>query len=557
VDSGGGPANAGGARFPARLTTTITSRENTTATARKRRVLGVDDDPVMRRLIEGYLRGNGYEVTLAASVSEARAALTAQGAGHFDCIITDFNMPGETGLDLLAWLKVRDPEVAAIMITAAGERQIIAESLRAGASNFLDKPMRLADLLKAVDEGSALTERRRDASKSVAEVRDVGRAHHRMISRLHRSGIGGLQMRHFPQHDAGGDFAVVFPLADRGALLIAADVSGHDIRAAFVSAYFQGLARGLLESNAPASRVLAQVNDYLVHEWNSDGAEVPTSLSVTAIQVDRSRGRAVVHNHGAPPVHHVSADGDVDVIHAGGGSPLGWFEDSGPGAEAEIPLDRGGWLAVWTDGLEEHAAKLGVDPWALAGVLQSTDEAGGRPEVLADAPDDIMLLWFPLGENAGAAPLWRPAVSASYHGGQAAEIDALQAQWELSLRLAAPGLSDDRICEVVLCLREAVLNALVHGCGGSRLKRAQVSIRVGAGTGAVRVLVDDPGNGHDFDWKRHTGTAAEQLDGRHRGLAFLNSFPSSISVGRNGASISMDFEPENTGPTPSSTRPRQ
>jgi hypothetical protein len=71
------------------------------------------------------------------------------------------------------------------------------------------------------------------------------------------------------------------------------------------------------------------------------------------------------------------------------------------------------------------------------------------------------------------------------------------------------------------------------------------------------VLVDDPGNGHDFDWKRHTGTAAEQLDGRHRGLAFLNSFPSSISVGRNGASISMDFEPENTGPTQSSTRPRQ
>lgn len=532
------------------MTKTTNNRDNGGTGVRRRRVLGVDDDPVMRHLIEGYLRANGYDVTVAANVPEARSTLTSRGPGHFDCIITDFNMPGETGLDLLSWLKERDPEVAAIMITAAGERQIIAESLRAGASNFLDKPIRLADLLRAVNEGAALTERRREASKSVAEVRDVGRAHHRMIGRLHRAGIEGLDMRHFPQHDAGGDFAAVFPLTDRGALLIAADVSGHDIRAAFVSAYFQGLARGLLESNVPTSRVLTLFNDYLVQDWNSDGVEVPTSLSVTAIQIDRKAGRAAIHNHGAPPVHHLSASGEVTVLHPGGGSPLGWFEDSASSAESVVQLDRGGWLVVWTDGLEEHASKIGVDPWALTAVLQTSSETGGRPEVLAEAPDDIMLLWFPLSETGPAQPEWRPVVSTSYHGGQSAEIDSFQATWEWSLRLCRSGLSDDRIYEIILCLREAVLNALVHGCVGDPSRRAQVSVLRRTGVGTIRAIVSDPGTGYDFDWKSHNETAAEHLEVHHRGLAFLNSFPSAVSIGRNGALISMDFEPEETASNP-------
>ena len=524
---------------------TISPRENPAGGPRRRRVLGVDDDPVMRHLIEGYLRANGYEVALAANVPEARNLVSSRGPGHFDCVITDFNMPGETGLELLTWLKEQDPELASIMITAAGERQIIAESLRAGASNFLDKPVRLAELLRAVNEGSALTERRREATKSVADVRDVSRAHHRMLGRVHRSGIAGLDLRHYPQHDAGGDFAVVFPLADRGALLIAADVSGHDIRAAFVSAYFQGLARGLLESKSAAGRVLSRFNDYLVREWNEDGTDVPTSLSVAAVEIDRSADRALVHNHGAPAVHHISDDGEVTVVHDGGGSPLGWFDDLSGVEASSVRLSGGGWLAFWTDGLEEHAAKLGVDPWALAGVLQSHDGGDGeRPEVLAEAPDDIMLVWFPLAEDGPAIPTWKPVIATTYHGGQVADIDSLQSHWEWSLRMGVPDLADDRMYEIILCLREAVLNALAHGCRKDPALRARIQVRRRTGSTAIRVVIQDPGEGHDFDWKGHNTTAAENLDDRHRGLAFLHNFPTSIQVEGNGAWITMDFEPE-------------
>lgn len=516
---------------------------------RRRRVLGVDDDPVMRHLIEGYLRANGYEVALAANVPEARSQLESRGRGHFDCVITDFNMPGETGLDLLVWLKGHDPELASIMITAAGERQIIAESLRAGASNFLDKPVRLADLLRAVNEGSALTERRREATKSVADVRDVSRTQNRMIGRLHRAGIEGLDLRHFPMHEAGGDFAAVLPLAERSALLIAADVSGHDIRAAFVSAYFQGLTRGLLESRSPASRVLAQFNDYLVKEWNDDGTDVPTSLSVVAVEIHRAEDRATVHNHGAPGIHRIADDGEVTLVHPGGGSPLGWFDDLAGSETAELRLSDGGWLVLWTDGLEEQAGKLGVDPWALACALRDAPSVEGqRPEILREAPDDVMLLWFPLAEGAVTAPAWKPVIATSYHGGQVGDIDLLQNQWEWSLKMAVPEMPEDRLYEIILCLREGVLNALNHGCRRDPALRTRVQVRRQTGGTSVRVVIQDPGNGHDFDWKRHNSTSAENLDDRHRGLAFLHSFPTAIQVERNGAWITMDFDSE---PTPS------
>ena len=58
----------------------------------------------------------------------------------------------------------------------------------------------------------------------------------------------------------GGDFINVLPIGDERFLFLAGDVSGHDVRAAFVSAYFQGMMRGLLEHNSSLQDVLQLFN---------------------------------------------------------------------------------------------------------------------------------------------------------------------------------------------------------------------------------------------------------------------------------------------------------
>jgi anti-sigma regulatory factor (Ser/Thr protein kinase) len=334
-----------------------------------------------------------------------------------------------------------------------------------------------------------------------------------------------------------------------GALLLSADVSGHDIRAAFVSAYFQGLARGLAESKTPTANVLDRFNRYLIDEWNGEGGDdVPTSLAVTAITIDRSAGNASIHNHGCPPVFHLSDSGEVTECHPGGGGPLGWFDDETPvSCETSVPLAKGGWLVLWTDGLGEHADKIGVDPWALADILDRSDDSKPRPPELLNAPDDVMLIRVPLRQPDKGPPPFRPLIVASYHGGLAARIDELQAVWESSLKLAARDVSEDRILEIILCLREAVLNALVHGCGEDPALQAHVSVTRSNETGELVATVRDPGPGYEFDWETHNESAALSLDDKHRGLAFIHGFADEVEHTRRRAWIGMKFKIE---PTP-------
>ena len=83
----------------------------------------------------------GYNVLTAEDADAARAVVNKIGAETLDCVVTDYHMPGPTGLELLKWVKTRDPAVATVIVTAEGERALIAQFVRSGATDFLDKPV--------------------------------------------------------------------------------------------------------------------------------------------------------------------------------------------------------------------------------------------------------------------------------------------------------------------------------------------------------------------------------------------------------------------------------
>ena len=79
------------------------------------RILVVDDEQSMREFLEIFLRREGFEVATAGDVE---AAVLAIDGDDFDLVITDIQMPGRTGLDLLREIKKRSPETLVLMITA-------------------------------------------------------------------------------------------------------------------------------------------------------------------------------------------------------------------------------------------------------------------------------------------------------------------------------------------------------------------------------------------------------------------------------------------------------
>lgn len=104
------------------------------------RLLVVDDEPDLRTLYELTLLREGYEIDSAGSVAEALELLQA---GSYSAVITDMKLPDGSGLALLRWLEQAGRPEKALVITAFGSAENAVEALKAGAYDYLTKPVDL------------------------------------------------------------------------------------------------------------------------------------------------------------------------------------------------------------------------------------------------------------------------------------------------------------------------------------------------------------------------------------------------------------------------------
>src|SRR3978361_290113 len=106
-------------------------------------LLLVDDDRRIRDLLSRFLAGEGYRVTTAMSAGDARAKLLGL---HFDLLILDVMMPGETGFDLARFIRTSS-SVPIIMLTARHEAEARIEGLQIGADDYVAKPFEPRELV--------------------------------------------------------------------------------------------------------------------------------------------------------------------------------------------------------------------------------------------------------------------------------------------------------------------------------------------------------------------------------------------------------------------------
>ncbi len=112
------------------------------------RVLVVDDDEGIRKFLACAIEHLGYVVEAAARAGQA---LEMMEQAPFDIVLSDVMMPGVDGIDLLVGLKRRFPRTDVIMVTGRGSMEAAVKSLRAGAFDFLEKPVLLPALRQALD----------------------------------------------------------------------------------------------------------------------------------------------------------------------------------------------------------------------------------------------------------------------------------------------------------------------------------------------------------------------------------------------------------------------
>jgi FixJ family two-component response regulator len=128
----------------------------------------IDDDPDIREALRGLLRSVGLGVELFGSVQEFLAAARRDPPG---CLVLDVRLPGRSGLDLQEELAKADIHLPVIFISGHADVPMSVRAMKAGAVEFLTKPVRDQDLLDAIQLALAKDRTRRDDERTLARLR--------------------------------------------------------------------------------------------------------------------------------------------------------------------------------------------------------------------------------------------------------------------------------------------------------------------------------------------------------------------------------------------------
>lgn len=133
------------------------------------KILAIDDDSIIRTLLTNILTKAGYEVITAP---DGESGLELAATSNPDLVVTDFQMPGLTGLDVVTELQRTQPGLPVILLTAHGDVALTIKSIQLGAYDFIEKPIQMQELLDVIRNGLEVSRQSRNLTEAISpEVR--------------------------------------------------------------------------------------------------------------------------------------------------------------------------------------------------------------------------------------------------------------------------------------------------------------------------------------------------------------------------------------------------
>lgn len=342
------------------------------------RVLVVDDSKAQRRVLVASLRRQGFTVLEAGSGEEALALLSE---GLVDLILSDWMMPGMTGLQLCQLVRDLPLEnyIYFILLTSKNETGAVTKGLEIGADDFLTKPVGTDELRARIKAGDRilrmqreLADKNRLITSALDEIQTLYEAVDRDLvearkmqqsllrERWHDFGTAEISLLLKPSGHVGGDLVGHFRAGENRIAVYSIDVSGHGIASALMTSRLAGyLSDGAPDQNIalvrdtdgrylarPPFEVATLLNALMLEE-------IKTDLYITfAIgYLDLTTGRVDICQCGHPNPAVLKADGSI-CYQGRNGLPIGLFED----AEYEqwhLDLAPGDRLLFYSDGFTE------------------------------------------------------------------------------------------------------------------------------------------------------------------------------------------------------------
>lgn len=338
------------------------------------RILVAEDERVTRASLVRQLTAWGHTVSAAADGEEAWGLF---GAGEFDMVITDWEMPSVSGVELIERIRrqARAGYVYIIMLTGRSDKADIVRGIEAGADDFVSKPFDREELRVRLLAGERVVRLERALNDQNAALRAASeRLHHdlRAAARVQRSMLprGEIETarvrtawKYIPTEELCGDAVGLFMVAERHLVAYVLDVSGHGVPAALLSvtamhslspsadaaAFAAGTGDGAGGGAATSSprTVVSDLNRRFASTDN-DGRYMTMVLCV----LDTHTGVLTFARAGHPPPL-VVRQGRSLAVPDDGGMPVGLYDEA-EFVDAQVQLHKGDRVVLLSDGVIEQ-----------------------------------------------------------------------------------------------------------------------------------------------------------------------------------------------------------
>ena len=240
------------------------------------KILIAEDERITRRSLERQLEQWGHEVS--AAVDGAEAWKVYQG-GSFDAVVTDWEMPGLSGFELIERIRegTTDRYVYVIILTSRSEVEDVVAGLDAGADDFLRKPFDRGELRARLNAGQrlvtlerALAHRNQQMARDLAAGANYVRS---MIPPAVSEGSPKIDWRYVPATDLAGDSLGYHWIGENHMAMYVLDVTGHGLDAALLSVTILNVVRSMSLPETDFTRpdqVLSMLNDKFPMEEHED-----------------------------------------------------------------------------------------------------------------------------------------------------------------------------------------------------------------------------------------------------------------------------------------------